>query len=74
MSGIAYVMAEMGYKVSGSDLVTNNLTKKLESIGATIYEGHRSSNLPKDAEVLVYSSSVSKDNPEFVEAEGRNIR
>ncbi|MFA6142590.1 MAG: UDP-N-acetylmuramate--L-alanine ligase [Candidatus Omnitrophota bacterium] len=74
MSGIAYVMAEMGYKVSGSDLVTNNLTKKLESIGATIYEGHRSSNLPKDAEVLVYSSSVSKDNPEFVEAEGRNIK
>lgn len=74
MSGIARVMLDMGYKVSGSDLVMNSLTKGLESIGATIFEGHKSSNLLKDTGVLVYSSSVSMENPELVEARKRKIR
>ena len=65
MSGIARVMLDMGHKISGSDLVVNSLTKTLESMGATIFEGHRPSNLPKDTGVLVYSSSVSKENPEL---------
>ncbi|MDP3804574.1 MAG: UDP-N-acetylmuramate--L-alanine ligase, partial [Candidatus Omnitrophota bacterium] len=74
MSGIARVMLEMGYNVSGSDLVPSGLTKSLESIGATIFEGHRPSNLLRDTELLVYSSSVSKENPELVEARKRRIR
>ncbi|MCX5685947.1 MAG: Mur ligase domain-containing protein, partial [Candidatus Omnitrophica bacterium] len=74
MSGIARVMLDMGHKVSGSDLAANGLTKALESIGATIFEGHRPSNVLKDTGVLVYSSSVSKENPELAEARKRRIK
>jgi len=74
MSGLARVMLEMGHKVSGSDLETNSLTKKLESIGAKIFEGHKSENILSGTRLLVYSSSVSKDNPELLEAKKKKIR
>ena len=73
MSGIARVLLEMGYKVSGSDVAPNGITGKLEELGGIIYRGHAASNLPKDAEVLVYSSSIAKDNPELVEARRRKM-
>lgn len=74
MSAIAHVLLEMGHSVSGSDLAANNITKKLESIGGTIFTGHRSANLPENTDILVYSSSISDGNAELAEAARRNIR
>ena len=67
MSGIAEVLQNLGYKVSGSDLKTSAVTQRLAALGATIFEGHRADNVP-GAEVVVTSSAVGRDNPEVLEA------
>jgi UDP-N-acetylmuramate--alanine ligase len=67
MSGIAEVLLNLGYKVSGSDLKHNSLTERLAHFGALIFEGHRAENV-HGAEVVVTSSAVSKTNPEVAEA------
>ena len=54
MSGIAEVLLNLGYKVSGSDLKTSSLTQRLSGLGATVFEGHRSENVA-GAEVVVTS-------------------
>jgi len=74
MSALAQVLLEMDYEVSGSDIETSGITKRLVESGGRIYEGHSASNLPKDADLLVYSSSISKENPELVEAKRRGIK
>lgn len=73
MSGIAYILASMGYKVSGSDLELNDLTRKISSEGGKIFKGHRKSNLPHHTGAVVYSSSVSDGNPEIAEATKKRI-
>jgi UDP-N-acetylmuramate--alanine ligase len=73
MSGIAIVLAEMGYKVSGSDLELSDLTRKIAKLGGTIFEGHAASNISKGVGLLIYSSAVSGNNPEFAEAKKRRI-
>jgi UDP-N-acetylmuramate--alanine ligase len=73
MSGIALVLLRMGYKISGSDLGSSNLTKKLAAEGARIYCGHDHDNLPPETEVVVYSSSINDSNPEILEARKRNL-
>ncbi len=72
MSGIAEILINQGFEVSGSDLHLTEVTKRLEEIGAKIYEGHSSENV-KDVDVLVYSSAVIPDNPEVRAAADRNI-
>lgn len=72
MSAIAKVMLEMGFKVSGSDLAQQELTEKLKAKGAHVYIGHEAQNVT-DADLVVYSTALSKDNVEIVEAEKRNI-
>ncbi|MFL5354420.1 UDP-N-acetylmuramate--L-alanine ligase [Archangium sp.] len=72
MSGIAEVLLNQGYKVSGSDLKASEITRRLQGLGATIYEGHRSENLVQ-ADVVVISSAVRKDNPEVVTARQKKI-
>ena len=67
MNGIAEVLINLGYPVSGSDLVSNPATRRLAKLGARIHKGHRLSNL-KEADVVVISSAVRPDNPEVVEA------
>jgi len=67
MSGIAEVLLNLGYKVSGSDLKSSAVTQRLASLGATTFEGHASENT-RGAEVVVTSSAVSPDNPEVTEA------
>ncbi|MBT5231993.1 MAG: UDP-N-acetylmuramate--L-alanine ligase [Methylococcales bacterium] len=67
MGGIAEVLINLNYTVSGSDLSENAVTNRLKSIGATIYQGHDASNLA-DVDVVVISSAVSDDNPEVVKA------
>ncbi|MDD5137153.1 MAG: UDP-N-acetylmuramate--L-alanine ligase, partial [Candidatus Omnitrophica bacterium] len=73
MSGIASILLEMGYNVSGSDVELSGITGRLEKMGGKIFRGHRSSNLPLTAGAIVYSSSISGDNPEMAEARRRKI-
>ena len=72
MSGIAQILLEMGYEVSGSDLRENKNTELLRKKGAKIYIGHSPENVG-EAQVVVYSSAVKEDNPELLEAKRRNI-
>jgi len=67
MSGIAEVLLNLGYKVSGSDLKSSGITQRLASLGAEIFEGHRAENVAK-AEVVVTSSAISAENPEVKQA------
>src|SRR5882724_8731987 len=67
MSGIAEVLLNLGYKISGSDLKSSTVTQRLASLGATIHDGHAASNVA-GADVVVISSAVSMDNPEVAEA------
>jgi len=72
MSGIAEVLVNLGFSVSGSDLAVNATTQRLVSLGAKVYQGHAAENL-KDADVVVVSTAVSDTNPEVVEARMHNI-
>src|SRR3990167_1420446 len=65
MSGIAEVLFNLGYKVTGSDVKTSDTTKRLEGLGITIFIGHRPENI-NGSDVVVYSSAVRKDNPEVI--------
>jgi UDP-N-acetylmuramate--alanine ligase len=72
MSGIAKVLIEMGYKVSGSDLKESRYTKALIKYGAVIALGHRSENI-EDPNVVVVSTAIPETNPELHEARRKNI-
>jgi len=67
MSGIAEVLLNLGYKVSGSDLKSSSTTQRLAGLGAAVFEGHRAENIA-GAEVVVTSSAIAEENPEVVEA------
>jgi UDP-N-acetylmuramate--alanine ligase len=67
MSGIAEVLLNLGYKVSGSDLKSSAVTQRLAGLGAAVFEGHRAKNIA-GAEVVVTSSAISTENPEVAEA------
>jgi UDP-N-acetylmuramate--alanine ligase len=73
MSGIAEILIDQGFRVSGSDRALSEVTEHLQSLGATIYEGHKAENLAADVDTLVYSSAVASENPELAEAERRKI-
>jgi len=72
MSGIAEVLLNLGFTVSGSDLKTTPVTERLSKLGARVSEGHAARNL-LDAQVVVVSSAVPSDNPEVEEAHRRQI-
>ncbi len=72
MNGIAEVLVNMGYMVTGSDLAETDTTRRLRSLGATIFIGHREENVA-GSHCVVYSSAVKKDNPEVTEAVSRQI-
>ena len=67
MSGIAEVLLNLGYKVSGSDLRASEITERLTGLGGEIYFGHAKENVA-NADVVVISSAVHDDNPEVIEA------
>lgn len=72
MSGIAEILLNQGFEISGSDNSLTEITDHLNSLGIKIFEGHSEKNLD-DCDVLVYSSAVSTDNPEVKAAIERNI-
>src|SRR5574340_991005 len=72
MSGIAELLLNLGYDVSGSDARRSPITDRLASLGATICEGHAAANVER-ADVVVVSSAVRPCNPEVAEAKRRQI-
>ena len=72
MSGIAEVLHNLNYEVTGSDLKDSRTTKRLSSLGIKVYIGHAAENVD-DAHVLVISSAVAEDNPEVREARKKFI-
>ncbi len=72
MSGIAEVLLNLGFSVSGSDLADNGVTRRLKQLGAMVFQGHARENLEK-ADVVVISSAVNESNPEVMEARNRTI-
>ena len=73
MSGIAEVLLAMNFKVSGSDKSLSETTDRLQNLGAEIFEGHSEENIKDDVDVVVYSSAVTQDNVEIIEAKRRKI-
>jgi UDP-N-acetylmuramate--alanine ligase len=72
MSGIAEVLANLGYEVSGSDLAANTATERLTALGAKVMLGHAAGNIAQ-ADVVVVSTAVRSDNPEVMAARARHI-
>jgi UDP-N-acetylmuramate--alanine ligase len=72
MSGIAEVLLSSGFAVTGSDARASDTTRRLEELGARCFVGHRADQIG-EADVVVFSSAVVRDNPELVEARARNI-
>jgi UDP-N-acetylmuramate--alanine ligase len=72
MSGIAELLINLGFAITGSDIADSDAVQRLRSMGATIHIGHQSKNVG-DAQVVVYSSAVGLDNPECVDAKERGL-
>jgi UDP-N-acetylmuramate--alanine ligase len=72
MSGIAELLLNLGYEVSGSDLKATHMTKRIAHLGGHVFIGHEREQI-EDADVVVYSSAVDRSNPEIREAKERSI-
>lgn len=73
MSGLAEILLEEGFTISGSDAKKSPLTTLLESKGATIYYGQRASNITDSVQVVVYTAAIHPDNPEFACAKEKGL-
>jgi len=73
MSGIAELLLNLGFNVSGSDITENDNVKRLKNLNIDVKIGHSPSNLNQDTDVLVYSSAVPIENPEIVRARQKGI-
>src|SRR5258708_36992232 len=71
MSGIAEVLCNLGFRVTGSDAKRSSVTERLASMGVTVNEGHNARNVG-EAHVVVKSAAIRADNPEIVEAQARS--
>src|SRR5712675_2872238 len=72
MSGIAEVLLNLGFNVSGSDLKSSDTTVRLQQLGAAVWQGHEGRHVA-GADVVVYSIAVQPNNPEIVEAKRAGI-
>lgn len=72
MSGIAEVLLNEGYQITGSDIAVNAVTERLSQLGATIHIGHQAENI-EQASAVVVSTAISKDNPELIAAKEKRI-
>jgi UDP-N-acetylmuramate--alanine ligase len=73
MSGIAEILVDQGFSVTGSDRTSSENTDRLKGLGVPVMVGHDGRNVAADVDALVYSSAVGGDNPEVIEAHRRNI-
>ena len=72
MGGIAEVLCNQGYRISGSDIKPNEVTERLENLGVTVIIGHAAQNI-KNTDVVVTSTAIEQDNPELVAAKQQRI-
>jgi UDP-N-acetylmuramate--alanine ligase len=72
MSGIAEVLLKLGYRVTGSDMVKSAVSRRLEDLGASVFEGHEGKNIA-GADVVVTSTAIAKTNPEVKAAHKANV-
>ncbi len=68
MSGLAEIMHQRGYEVSGSDMRTSETTEHLESLGIKIMLSHSKDNITPDIDLVVYTAAIAEDNPELIQA------
>ena len=73
MSGLAEVLLQKGFSVSGSDAKASDLTRHLENLGAQVFYGQRASNIKEETDVVVYTAAIHPDNPEYQEAAARAL-
>jgi len=73
MSGMAELLHNEGFMISGSDSLNNDITKHLESLGIHIFYGQEAKNITKDLDLVVYTAAVHADNPEYMQAKEYNI-
>ncbi len=73
MSGLAEILLSRGFKVSGSDMKSSDLTVSLEAKGATVYIGQRASNITNDIDLFVYTAAIRDDNPEWIAKNELNL-
>ena len=73
MSGLAEILMDEGFKISGSDARSSELTEHLEARGATVYYGQKAENIKDGIDVVVYTAAIHEDNPEFMEVKRRGI-
>lgn len=73
MSGLAEILLDRGFQVSGSDMKESELTELLTQKGARVYIGQRASNITPDLDCIVYTSAIHPDNPEFLAASALQI-
>ncbi len=73
MSGLAAILLDRNFKVSGSDRSASDLTKWLEGEGAQIFIGQRASNIQDDTDLVVYTAAIHADNPEFAAAVEKKV-
>ena len=73
MSGLAELLLQEGFRISGSDNKRSDLTENLEKSGATIFYGQRASNIQDDLDLVVYTAAIHADNPEYAEVIRRNL-
>src|SRR5208282_4979076 len=72
MSGLAQVYAQLGHQITGSDISSNEMTRRLAQMGVTIFNSHESKNVEK-ADLVVVSSAINPTNPEILDAQKRSI-
>ena len=73
MSGLAEILLDRGFKVSGSDMKESTLTDMLQKKGATVYIGQCADNITSDIDCIVYTSAIHPDNPEYIKAHELNL-
>ena len=73
MSGIAELLHNLNFNISGSDVSDNENVKRLQKLGINITIGHSKNNIKTEIDVVVYSSAIPKDNPELVYAKNKKI-
>lgn len=72
MSGLAEILKNKGYNVKGSDMNDSDIVKKLKKSGIDVAIGHNADNIG-DADAVIFTAAIKKDNPEYVEAQKRGI-
>ncbi len=73
MSGLAEILAAQGFRVSGSDRSRSAVTDMLEARGITVFYGQRAENITDDLDLVIFTSAIKADNPEYIAAHEKNI-